>query len=723
MADDIDSDTCLRFKRRITDIEEDKRGTIVEQDSPFLSTEDRLSEIFFVTEEDQEIAGIIPAFAFDPVNIFPKKVKCSPHSDAEEKKEDVAGIAECGLGFSGFEEKKDVLESEYNKLGIAFDTENGEIAAIAENKEMVEVVGKDLSKDEVGFSAIEEASGDYTAIEKERKSVVEVEMGCSVQDCIPDLASFACSDVDENQGSLVPKNEEKQFLVESEAGSVDDVETHLVKVTDFQSSGETRGKSVKIEEGFEIDKKGCGSRTSETEELNKIVEIDCEKADGLKGNDGSITCSLKIEVIDETALIESVSLSNTGNGCGKETGLMGFAENTQRNCKNNGKYEMDGKKEKRPRRRGKGAKKGFEMNDKRNALTHICEARNDCGKNKGEGKRVYSRKEMEALRFVNVEKQQKMWYEVYCGLGPSVAKEYNDLVNCANQKHIRLNFDPRQQYGKKEEGPPILRAACSQDVDNEREDTNPLDPACGHGVSGEDGYTVSEEECSEDVESDEDYNSIQRPAFLVEGEPDFDSGPPQDGLEYLRRVRWEAAQIPKVKVAKLDRSKLNKEQTVYMPKIPDIVKCLEHLLPSKEWEDAFLADFSELRLALSCLEGSSAKASSKQPSTPILLESSGNYPRLSAILGMDSVARVSMLRRRISSVEAMSTLSRGDCLWLFALCAAVDTPLDADTSAALRCLLRKCSSLRAEKFELDDEVVMLNILATISGRFFGQSEN
>lgn len=71
-------------------------------------------------------------------------------------------------------------------------------------------------------------------------------------------------------------------------------------------------------------------------------------------------------------------------------------------------------------------------------------------------------------------------------------------------------------------------------------------------------------------------------------------------------LRWEAARVPKVKVAKLERSKLKKEQTAYMPIIPDIEKCPEHLLPLKQWEDAFIADFSELRLVsywaqLSCV--------------------------------------------------------------------------------------------------------------------------
>lgn len=51
-----------------------------------------------------------------------------------------------------------------------------------------------------------------------------------------------------------------------------------------------------------------------------------------------------------------------------------------------------------------------------------------------------------------------------------------------------------------------------------------------------------------------------------------------------------------MKVAKLDRSKLTKEQSVYMPVIPEIAKCPEHLMPLKQWEDEFLADFSKLRL-------------------------------------------------------------------------------------------------------------------------------
>ncbi|KAK4778783.1 hypothetical protein SAY86_006311 [Trapa natans] len=289
-------------------------------------------------------------------------------------------------------------------------------------------------------------------------------------------------------------------------------------------------------------------------------------------------------------------------------------------------------------------------------------------------------------------------------------------------------------------------------------------PASGRSASCEVDFTnLDEDDGDEDSEdSDEYYASIQRPAFVIEGEPNFEAGPPEDGLEYLRRVRWEAAQIPNVRVAKLDRSKLNKEQSVYMPVIPEIAKCPEHLKPSKQWEEEFLADFSKLRLAFFQAEASKLDSSNKTQLNCILgvkelsghLDILGNpeiqepavekkaaenleapslnpprtdsatlLPTMPLLLSMDSVSRVSNLRKRIRAFEAMTTPTRDDCLWIFALCAAIDTPLHADTCASIRSLLRKCASLQAQKEEMDDEVIMLNILVSITGRFFGQADS
>jgi hypothetical protein len=40
-------------------------------------------------------------------------------------------------------------------------------------------------------------------------------------------------------------------------------------------------------------------------------------------------------------------------------------------------------------------------------------------------------------------------------------------------------------------------------------------------------------------------------AFAVDGEYDPTSGPPTNGIEYLRHVRWEASRLPNVNVAQV----------------------------------------------------------------------------------------------------------------------------------------------------------------------------
>ncbi|XP_021291239.1 uncharacterized protein LOC110421862 [Herrania umbratica] len=557
---------------------------------------------------------------------------------------------------------------------------------------------------------------------------------------------------------------------------------HLGTCLEFEEKRAIKGKALDSENALEAEKRRLlgelelgnifGAKTCTGHTFGSATDSskidDGKKIDGIEGLDLPIRGSLKVEVIDDTALIESFPLSKTGNG-------------TVNNEKKKGKQDIDGKKAKRSRRKGKNAKKVLGEAERNMELTKIVVVPNGRKESNTQSKIMYSREDLEALRFAKVVEQRKIWMDMYNGLGAAVIKEYEGLAIWKHQKNISFSADTRHCFGRKAESPAIMREDYFENVDNElkymedngTENVYSLHLTCTHDVGDEDAFIDVEEERIEDDNSDEDYTSILRPAFIVEGEPDFDSGPPEDGLEYLRRVRWEAAQIPKVTIAKPDRTKLNKEQSVYMPQIPEIAKCPEHLMPLKQWEEAFLADFSELRLTLSHLEDPSVEISCKLPmftvqednlcqlpesgvekcnnlttseglsdqtslsnaaDTVILLshqnpsaktsvgDTCGDYPTLSAIRKLDSVARVSMLRKCISSVETMASLSRSNCMWLFALCAAIDTPLDADTCASLRNLLRKCASLRAQKSEVDDEVVMLNILATISGRYFGQSE-
>lgn len=97
-------------------------------------------------------------------------------------------------------------------------------------------------------------------------------------------------------------------------------------------------------------------------------------------------------------------------------------------------------------------------------------------------------------------------------------------------------------------------------------------------------------------------------------------------------------------------------------------------------------------------------------------------PELAVVLRLDEVSRAALLRDQVSWLEDVSGLPRERAVWLFALAAVVDKPLDGATSASFRALFRRCADIRASKTNVDEELVMVNIMLTIAGRYFGQAE-
>ncbi|XP_004979172.1 LOW QUALITY PROTEIN: gem-associated protein 2-like [Setaria italica] len=359
---------------------------------------------------------------------------------------------------------------------------------------------------------------------------------------------------------------------------------------------------------------------------------------------------------------------------------------------------------------------------------------------------AYARAELKALRGApSEEAQARLWGGVRAALAAAgFSGEYDGLLAEDEEPRSRRGNKGRKAEGGRgrvgrkwgEEtaaaaprfsGVPEIGAWRNGDLGVSHEHCF---EAAVHGPGVACGVVQEPSDQGEDVEyesdSDDDYDGILKPAFAVDGDPDFESGEPLDGFEYLRRVRWEAKQIPRVKVAKVDLNGARKEQTPYMPEIPDIPKCSPDLGASKQWEDAFITHFSETRLVFSEHDSSDEPSISGGPkisSKPGSSTESQTEPTLTMLRNMDSVARAATLRNYIDMIQSMDSLSRNNGLWLFALCVAVDTPLDAETCASLRSLLRKCATILATKSEMDDEVVMLNILMAISGRYFGQYEN
>ncbi|KAF5735367.1 hypothetical protein HS088_TW15G00869 [Tripterygium wilfordii] len=589
-------DTFVFLKRRITEIDE----TLQQQ--PQSSSDYPSSSIVLEELKPSELLVSTPKEDQESMRnslIFFRKVKCSANaSECTIREAQELGFEENGEMSYSVSGRVTVSDNESGSCGsqrkienFGYDVEKNEncnVGLVSDGGLKIEEVEdgvngvkeeKDWMESEVGFSGIQEfgnevVSGEEKADEKE-KCEGKVERDYSVEShkvkgCVTSSLAALAEEEEllvrtETESGSTLKAKNKQVLTELKEGLIFENRTNLNKVTGSES--------ISVKNG-----------------VYKAIEV-------------TAGCSIKIDVIDGTALIDAVQVRKRGNANGK---------NVERNGKKNEKQDGFAKKPRRPRKKAKDSKMGSEMSVGQRNMPPFVEPQKDGN----EIKRMHSREKMEALRFANIVEQHLVWRDIYTGLSPALVKEYDELARMKHQKNIHLNFNSGRHFGRKTEVPAFRREIGPQNMDNELKNTeedemenlNAWDPSSTRIIEGEDAYN-DDEEYTEDDDSDADYASIQRPAFLVEGEPDFDSGPPEHGLEYLRRVRWEAANIPKVKVAKLDRSKLSKGQSVYMPQIPDIANCAGHLLPSKHWEDSFLADFNNLRLTLSDLNGSIAKVS------------------------------------------------------------------------------------------------------------------
>lgn len=226
------------------------------------------------------------------------------------------------------------------------------------------------------------------------------------------------------------------------------------------------GDKINAEEGSGSDSSGVNMGNSASIGVPDEKMIDCQEVhkavqDGdycvhrLEQSVGSARCSLEIEVIDETALIGSVFFPKNGHVSGMMTDFLVSDKHTKRQGSNLPK-DMDEKKVKRSRRREKAVKGVLETDEKAKSVIQMTETRIGGPKN-GEGTRIeYTREELEALRFVKIGDQRKMWKDIYLGLGPTVSKEYDNLASSKPLKNIPLNCESGKGLLKKEELPGLL---------------------------------------------------------------------------------------------------------------------------------------------------------------------------------------------------------------------------------------------------------------------------
>ncbi|KAM9466275.1 gem-associated protein 2 [Clarias gariepinus] len=228
--------------------------------------------------------------------------------------------------------------------------------------------------------------------------------------------------------------------------------------------------------------------------------------------------------------------------------------------------------------------------------------------------------------------------------------------------------------------------------------------------------------------------------------------PPRNPREYLRQVQREASLCPDVVVAQIDPRKLNKKQSVNVS-VSECHAAPQGFSPSLQWQQQQVSSFSQIRQSVSrhrqhwksqllddnvvmpqvddedgwkrfCLGVNIYQnVSDGDTQSPGLDYVKLGFPPFLSIVSKLTQSTVSaVLEYLINWFEEndfVPQLGR----WLYALLAWLDKPLLPEAHSLIRQLARRCSAVRAQMENKDDErLSALNLMICIVARYFEQND-
>ncbi len=262
-------------------------------------------------------------------------------------------------------------------------------------------------------------------------------------------------------------------------------------------------------------------------------------------------------------------------------------------------------------------------------------------------------------------------------------------------------------------------------------------------------------------DSDDDIvDEMQRLAFPI-GRADsaYDASvPPGDGMEYLRRVREQAMQLPLVtrspvvpkeipagpeghrapSSAEKPAAKSDGSNGAHVPRglagslLAAAAAPVRHesVLPQTAWQRQVLAEFGAVRDLFSAA----------RPKVGTRGEEVGEVawskcaPKLSQLAAYDQRDAATLLEALVEALRRDGGPSPPLARWMYAVLARLDKVMDADTCSTVRGLFNLCVQLRAELADSpslqqteqqgSDEaarLAALNVLITLCGGFFRQA--
>ncbi|XP_039290085.1 gem-associated protein 2-like [Nilaparvata lugens] len=270
-------------------------------------------------------------------------------------------------------------------------------------------------------------------------------------------------------------------------------------------------------------------------------------------------------------------------------------------------------------------------------------------------------------------------------------------------------------------------------------------------------------------EEDQDTTNFLTPALYMEPLPkDYrpGTGPVTDGFEYLKRVRYEALTTPIVsfpeqqfRSIKIDDGAsasylpftAEKVSATYMPLTSEkVTVCDETFLPSLEWQNEQVADFSDLRHAIAIrredekTHGTNVKEvfpekhseqawfeiCIKEPIKPKKFQYHAGIgkhcykePLLSFLLSMSQDTLLSLLENFVLWINEGHTSVQLSGRWIYCIFSVLEVPLIPEMCSALRELCKLAAKERSILEEHESRTVnTLNLIICLVGRYFSQTD-
>jgi len=256
------------------------------------------------------------------------------------------------------------------------------------------------------------------------------------------------------------------------------------------------------------------------------------------------------------------------------------------------------------------------------------------------------------------------------------------------------------------------------------------------------------------MEGSDDSDNPCIPALVVDydGGEDMDQSiPPTSGNEYLRRVRLEAQDCPRVVVANMDTSSFLTQQTVKCSEPGGLLQVPMAYRAPLQWQKMQVSEFAVVRQKLTQFKALVSQKKIKVPSPKLpdakdadtwcrlcfgklKLKSGdssdkeqdnsdlGTPPMMHIVAQMSQLQITNVLEYHTNWLEATG-FSTQQGRWFYALLANLQKPLDPEVCSWLRRLSRLCSNIRASLDNENDPMLKeLNLLICLVSRYFDQRD-